>query len=425
MPQEHPLRFQRGIDRRTRVDPVTSERRVNFRRSLGVAWVPLFRDADENAVATALNGCAVLTLESGHILLQPGENNETIYIVLTGTLAVYLDATLRPETAIAIAAGECCGELSAIDGRPVSAFIVAQTMSRVLKVPREVFWDQLMALPKVARNLQIMLSDRVRRSSETMLASQREQLELQHLRKELDVARRLQASMLPLQRPMFPERTDLDICGFMEPTARIGGDLFDAFPIGERHVFFCIGDVSGHGIPAALFMARTIGLLRVLATTTRKPDVLLGILNNSLCVGNDTDIFITLFCAYLDTHSGQLVYSNAGHCAPIVMTGSGTHHLPLPKGPLLGAFAGIRYHSMQTALEPGAMLFCFTDGITEARNELDIEFSEERCLGLLAESGDAPLEMVLDNIRSAVRTFTGTDILEDDCTMLALRRPSA
>jgi sigma-B regulation protein RsbU (phosphoserine phosphatase) len=282
-----------------------------------------------------------------------------------------------------------------------------------------------MALPKVARNLQVMLSDRVRRSSETMLKAQREQLELQHLRKELDVARRLQSSMLPLQRPMFPERTDIDICGFMEPTARIGGDLFDAFPVGEQHVFFCIGDVSGHGIPAALFMARTIGLLRVLAATTRQPDALLATLNDSLCLGNDTDIFITLFCAYLDTQSGQLVYSNAGHCAPIVINGDGTHHLPLPKGPLLGAFAGICYHSMQTILKPGETLFCFTDGVTEARNGLDIEFSEERCLDLLAESGDKSLEAVLDGIRAAVRAFSGTEMLEDDCTMLALRRPSA
>jgi sigma-B regulation protein RsbU (phosphoserine phosphatase) len=425
MSQEHPLRFQRGIDRRTRGNPVPLERRVNYRRSFGIAWVSLFRDADESAVATALDGCAVLTLESGHILLQPGESNETIYIVLTGTLAAYLDAALRPETAIAIAAGECCGELSAIDGRPVSAFIVAQTMSRVLQVPREIFWDRLMALPKVARNLQVMLSDRVRRSSETMLKAQREQLELQHLRKELDVARRLQSSMLPLQRPMFPERTDIDICGFMEPTARIGGDLFDAFPVGEQHVFFCIGDVSGHGIPAALFMARTIGLLRVLAATTRQPDALLATLNDSLCLGNDTDIFITLFCAYLDTQSGQLVYSNAGHCAPIVINGDGTHHLPLPKGPLLGAFAGICYHSMQTILKPGETLFCFTDGVTEARNGLDIEFSEERCLDLLAKSGDKSLEAVLDGIRAAVRAFSGTEMLEDDCTMLALRRPSA
>jgi sigma-B regulation protein RsbU (phosphoserine phosphatase) len=414
-------RFGRGSERRRGSAAIAAERRNDARRQRDLAWIPLFKDADKDAVNAALADCVIITLPAGSVLLKPGQDNDTIYIALSGQVDAYLDAIERPETAIPMAPGECIGELSAIDGRPVSAYVVTRSEARILKVPRDVFWDRLMILPKVARNLRIMLSDRVRRSSEMMLAAQREQLELQHLRKELDVARRLQAGMLPLQRPLFPEHPELAVAGFMEPTARVGGDLFDAFFVRDHHLFFCIGDVTGHGVAAALFMARTVGLLRMLALRTLHPERVLEELNAALCQGNDTEIFITLLCGYLDTHSGRLVYSNAGHCAPILVSGGATQRLPLPRGPLLGAMPGIRYSALRHTLALGQTLFCFTDGVTEASNGDGEEFSEVRCEALVATASE-DLEGLLDRVRQAVRSFTGTDALEDDCTMLALRR---
>ncbi|MTV37643.1 PP2C family protein-serine/threonine phosphatase [Duganella radicis] len=203
-------------------------------------------------------------MPTGAPLLNYGEANHHVYILLSGALDVHLDGQTG-ESAIVICPGEVIGELSAIDGEPVSALVVAREASQVLQLSRELFWQKLMALPGVASNLMLTLSGRMRRSNKAALKAQRAALELQHLRKELDIARQLQVSMLPLQRPLFPERSDLHACGLMGPASHVGGDLFDAFFIDDHLLFICIGDVSGHGVAAALFMARAIGLLRVLA----------------------------------------------------------------------------------------------------------------------------------------------------------------
>jgi sigma-B regulation protein RsbU (phosphoserine phosphatase) len=189
-------------------------------------------------------------------------------------------------------------------------------------------------------------------------------------------------------------------------------------------LFFCIGDVSGHGIAAAMFMARTIGLVRTLAQTTVQPAVLLTQLNDRLCIGNETNIFVTLFCGVLNSKSGQLVYSNAGHCAPMLLSNEKANSLPLPKGALLGAWPNLSYAAQHCTLAPGETLFCFTDGVTEASNPQNIEFSEERCMTLLTSIGYLGLSELIDRVREEVQIFSETSYLADDCTMLALRRPS-
>ena len=416
--------FRRGPERRKPEHAPAGRQRGADQRKLGIGWIPLFRGADESAVGDVLADCEVLRFSSGTALLRPGQTNQNVYILLSGQATAHLDANLGQDTAIPIAAGECMGELSAIDGKPVSALVLALTDVRVLKLSREVFWYRLMVLPGVAGNLMITLAERMRRTNEVTLKVQRQQLELSHLRKELDVARQLQAGMLPLQRPMFPERDDIEVCSLMEPASIIGGDLFDGFFVDDRQLFFCIGDVSGHGIVAALFMARTIGLLRILAMNTLRPDKLLEILNERLCVGNDANIFVTLFCGFLDVESGKLRYSNGGHCAPMLAAGGKARPLAIPKGALIGAFPGLAYTSMEQQLAPGDILFCYTDGVTEAQNAMGDEFSESRCLDVLGRAGSLALSAVLDTVRGEVARFSGSGLLADDCTMLAVRRPS-
>jgi sigma-B regulation protein RsbU (phosphoserine phosphatase) len=428
--------FRRGPDRRLKdgetgeigqIDALaageTAPRRVE-RRTLGIRWIPLFRGVDEAAIHQALEDTEVVLLPAGTPLLKPGEHNQSVFILLSGDVAASLDNNLSPHAAIPIAPGQCIGELSAIDGKSASALVLALTDARVLKLSKDVFWNRLMALPGVAGNLMIALTERMRSTNELALKAQREQLELIHLRKELDVARQLQISMVPLQRPMFPARQDIEVCGFMEPASSVGGDLFDAFFITPRRLFICIGDVAGHGVASALFMARTIGLMRVLAMSTGEPDRLLTELNDRLCIGNDTNIFVTLFCGMLDTDTGELIYSNGGHCPPVLRKGGVSALLPLPRGPLIGAFEGMEFLTLGVTLEPGDTLFCYTDGVTEAQTPAGEEFSDERCLPLLDSLGNLPLPEMLDALRREVGAFTGTAMLDDDCTMLALRRPA-
>jgi len=261
----------------------------------------------------------------------------------------------------------------------------------------------------------------MRRSNEKALVLQRERLELHHLRKELEVARQLQASMLPLQRPLFPGRPDIEACGFMEPASKVGGDLFDAFFVDNRTLFVCIGDVSGHGIAAALFMVRVIGLLRTLAMETLQPEKILETLNDRLCIGNDANLFVTLFCGFLDVESGDFVYSNGGHCAPMVCAGREAAMLPLPKGALVGAMSGRHYASLRRTLAAGETVFCYTDGVTEAEDGNSVQFSEERCLEILRRGAGGALPDLLDAVHEKVVGHTGSKALADDCTMLALR----
>ena len=417
--------LRRGPERRTRQTSVGGALRGHDRRTKDIRWVSLFRGASAEALEEALADCEVMLLSAGTPLLRRGEENQNVYILLAGEMAAYLDAERNPNAAIPIRPGAFVGELSAIDGKPVSALVSAVTASRVLKLPRDVFWNRLMALPGIATNLMLTLTERMRLTNEQALQAQRKQLELEHLRKELDIARQLQISMLPLQRPLFPDRSDIEICGLMEPAADVGGDLFDAFFVDDQHLFICIGDVSGHGIAAALFMARTIGLLRVLAMNFDGPDQVLEALNDRLCMGNDSNIFGTLFCGILEVGSGRLVYSNAGHCAPFLSHDGGVAPLQIPKGVLIGAFPDRKYASMEYRLRPGELLLCYTDGVTEAQDPEGNEFSEGRCAGQIAHAGQVALPTILDSLRSAVRAFTAREALDDDCTMLGLRLPAS
>jgi sigma-B regulation protein RsbU (phosphoserine phosphatase) len=389
---------------------------------LDVAAITLFRQTDARLILDALSGCEVLTLAAGSALLKPGDTNHHVFIPLSGAVVVHLDAHSSVETMISIASGECVGELSAIDGKPVSGLVLAVTEARVLKVPKDIFWNRLMTLPGVALSFMTLLSERLRRSTAQALKFQHEQMELGHLRQDLHVARQLQASMLPLQRPLFPDRQDIEVCGVMEPASSIGGDLFDAFFVRDRLLFFCIGDVSGHGIASALFMARAIGLLRILAMTMLQPDKLLTQLNERLCVNNDTNLFLTIFCAFLEVDTGRMVYSNGGHCPPILCTEGAVKDLLVPRGPLVGAMPGAGYAAMEQTLHPQDMLYCYTDGVTEAQNLSGEEFSENRCKDRIGQLQSQPLQFVLDDMRRQVALFTGTDVLADDFTMLALKR---
>ncbi len=391
------------------------------RRQLRIGWLQLFRGTDEDAVLDVLNECDVLVLPAGTPLLKPGTANNTVFILLSGSLSACLDSDLNPEAAIPISPGECIGEMSVIDGKPVTALVVATDEARVLKVSSELFFNRLLTIPGVARNLLTALTERMRRTNDTMMEAQRKQLALHHLHKELEVARQLQASMLPLRSPMFPERNDLEIAALMQPASEVGGDLFDAFFVDDHHLFICIGDVSGHGIPAAMFMARSIGLMRIAAMGTLRPHEVIGKINEQLCAGNDTNLFVTLFCGFLNVTTGRLVYSNGGHCAPILISKNKVAGIPIPKGALVGAIPGLTYLSYEIVLAPEDTLVCYTDGVTEAQPVSGEEYSEERLMELLCRECKHSTETIVESVRKEVAKFTGNTSQDDDYTLMIIR----
>ncbi|MGD0959298.1 MAG: SpoIIE family protein phosphatase, partial [Methylomonas sp.] len=370
----------------------------------------------------SIGDCEVLILPAGAALLKPGDKNDCIYLLLSGQLAAHLDSSLNPENALPILPGECIGEFSAVDGKPVSALVLAFQDSRVLQLPPDSIWSRLMPIPGVARNLLIALIERIRRSNQVTAEAIRKQVALEYIKHELEIARQLQASMLPLHQPMCPDRNDLEIAGLMEPASEIGGDLFDAFFVDENVLFITIGDVSGHGIPAALFMAKTVALTHIAAMGTYRPDHVLERINNQLCEGNHTNMFVTLFCGFLNVKNGHFVYSNAGHCAPLILKNGVVSVLNLPKGALAGVIPNNRYQTREIYLAGDETILCFTDGIPEAHSPDGQEFSESRLFETVLRYADQALDGLLKSILKEVVGFTGNNALGDDCTMLALRR---
>ena len=389
-----------------------------------ISQTPLFLGVGTETIEEMLSESEVLELPAGMTLIRPNEENHYIYLLLTGQMIVNLDSQFNLDNGITILPGQLIGESSVIDNKATSALVTVVSNCRVIKLSEDIFWNQLIPCPGIALNLMRIFTKRMRLNNDQALKALRKELELEYLKRDLDSARQLQASMLPLQRPIFPERTDIEVCGLMEPASDVGGDLFDTFFIDDQHLFICIGDVSGHGIASAIFMARTIGLLRELAISATRPEQILKMLNDRLCMKNDGNIFVTMFCGILDVHSGKLVYSNAGHIQPFLSYEGAVSLLSLPKGVLIGAYPNRNYTSMEYQLKPGELLLCYTDGITEAKDPDGNEFMEERCFEYLALSGTATLPIVLDKLCQAVKRFSKSDIFEDDCTMLGLRLPT-
>ncbi|MEA5412936.1 SpoIIE family protein phosphatase [Synechococcus sp. BA-120 BA3] len=384
--------------------------------------IPLFRDVKEEVLLAAVHRCQVLPLQPGQVLLTPGQTNEDIFIILAGTVTVHLGADNYRSKGITIPIGHCIGEFSAIDGRPASALVRAEDGATVLRIPQQVFWSHMVLLPGVARNMMISLVERTRLTNQLTLEAQREALELSHLRKELDLARDLQLNMLPPQGDLFSGHPDIEIATLMEPATTVAGDFFDAFFVDGQRLFVCIGDVSGHGLGAALFMARSVGLLRILANTETAPDAVLRRLNDSLAEGNEAALFVTMFCGYLDLSSGLFTYSNGGHCPPLLQRDGEIRPIPMPRGALLGVFPGRPYQSLTLTLDPGDLLMVYTDGVTEAENTDGEPFGVQGCRSLLAEAGQGPLDALIQELRQSLRGFTSSQHLEDDCTLLLLRR---
>ena len=236
---------------------------------------------------------------------------------------------------------------------------------------------------------------------------------------ELDVARDMQASVLPRS---FPSTNRYNTHGLMVPAKEVGGDFYDFFKLGENLIGVAIGDVSGKGIAAALFMMACRTLLRSRALEGGAPDQCLGYVNNLLSEDNDNCTFVTLFYGVLDTESGVFRYCNGGHNPPRVVHGDGqVVALPTTRDVALGVLPGHEFHQDTLQLQAGDALFLYTDGVTEAEGTEFAEFGEERLDALLAKIDKAECKDVTSRVLDHVREFAGENSQSDDITCVVLR----
>jgi sigma-B regulation protein RsbU (phosphoserine phosphatase) len=389
----------------------------------------LFDDVPREAMENALGKCPVIVVERETEILHPGERNTSIYVLLSGHIAVYLDER-DSGNVIHIDSGGCIGELSMIDGRPTTAYVIAAAGSQLLRIDQELFWAELAPHPAVVRNMLRLLSQRMRVSHEGVLRGLRKQLELEHVQKELRLAREIQAGMLPASFPQPESGFPLDVFALMEPAQDVGGDLYDVFRSERGALYFAIGDVSGKGVPAALFMARTMDLVRVVSRLLRvdgaqdiDPAEIVAHVNQELCQNNPNAMFVTLLLGRLDAYSGDLVYCCAGHPAPLRLAASGElFELSCVRSPPLGLVPGRTYRDQSVRLACGEALFAYSDGITEAQNREFEFFGEERLADALRRGRSADSRSLIANVAEAVRQFAAGNPPSDDITAMAIRR---
>jgi sigma-B regulation protein RsbU (phosphoserine phosphatase) len=356
-------------------------------------------------------------------LLESGQINKEVFVLIKGRLLVRLPDSEAVD-AILIDPGGSIGEMSIIDNKPVSARVEAADSCTLAVISAHVFWDVLMPVSGFARNVMRQLSERMRSSNEIIVERMRERIALEQLQKELAVARNIQSSMLPPRGSVLVEGGRAAVYGLMDPARDIGGDFYDAFMIDERHLLMMVGDVSGKGVPAALFMARAVAVLRAEAVRVRaRPAALLERVNTLLCANNETGMFVTLLVASLDLETGELHYANAGHLAPALRRADGaTSWLPLPAGALVGVLEGAKYGAKVLRLSPGDTVLLYTDGVTEAMDGSSVLFGDDRLLRALSEAPGYEVAQMAEHVRSAIAGFVNGAATADDITMLAVRR---
>ena len=232
---------------------------------------------------------------------------------------------------------------------------------------------------------------------------------------ELRIAGRIQEEMLPKS---VPEREDLSVHGLLSPAKEVGGDLFDYF-VRDGKLFFCIGDVSGKSVPAAIVMAVIQSLFRMVSAREEDPAVIIGALNQEVCRNNETGMFVTFFAGILDLSSGVLRYCNAGHDHPVVV-GEKVELLPALANLPIGAFSDIPFVAQETTLAHGSVLFLYTDGVTEAKDVDRQQFTRARLLETLSTDSRDP-ETLVRLVEESVRRFSEGAEQSDDITMLAIR----
>ena len=236
----------------------------------------------------------------------------------------------------------------------------------------------------------------------------------ERMQSELNIAHNIQMSMIPKIFPAFPERNDLDMAALLVPAKEVGGDLYDFF-IRNEHLFFCVGDVSGKGVPASLVMAVTRSLFRTLAGREKGPVEIVTQMNNSMSDMNESNMFVTLFCGVLDLKTGVLEYCNAGHNSPLIFTDN-IAKLPVEPNLPLGIVQDFTYKGQSIEIKHDDALCLYTDGVTEAENIHHELFGDARLEAVLHQRRSAMDH--LKAIKTAVTEFVGEAPQSDDITLL-------
>ncbi len=286
---------------------------------------------------------------------------------------------------------------------------------RIVDVPRLHSGDEMGRLYYAVRQMEQSIYDYIR--DLTAITAEKERIGA-----ELSVATEIQASMLPCIFPPFPDHTkQFDIYATMTPAKEVGGDFYDFFLVDDDHLALVIADVSGKGVPAALFMVITKVLLKNSAQSGKAPKDVLEEVNSQLCANNPIDMFVTVWLGILELSTGKLICANAGHEYPALCRANGQYELVKdPHGLVLACIEGSRYKDYELQLAPGDVLFVYTDGVAEATDSSNQLFGTDRMLASLNRNVEASPAELLPRLKADIDAFVGEAPQFDDITMLGL-----
>ena len=308
------------------------------------------------------------------------------------------------------------GKRAQVDYKPLSRephWVVAQvSYDREVFAPvRRMMW-RILLLGLAGLALLVFIIDRFARNGKRLYEADLKQAAIGS---ELRVARQIQERMLPAP---LPEREGLVVQGSLTPAKEVGGDLYDYFAR-DGKLFFCIGDVSGKGVPAALVMSVVLFLFRSISDREDDPARIVGELNREVCRRNEAGMFVTFFLGVLDLSTGALHYCNAGHDHPVLVRDT-AEELPAIANMPVGAFGDFAYKAQEATVAPGTVLFLYTDGVTEAKHPLRKQYGRERLLQVLSGGSREP-DALIGSVLNGIRSFAGNAAQSDDITMLAVR----
>jgi serine phosphatase RsbU (regulator of sigma subunit) len=382
---------------------------------LGVPGVPEL--VGDDAPILTLNGSrwplAAMRRElfaKGEYLFHAGDNADKLFFISKGLIRL-------PELDVIVKPGQILGEMGIFSpGRRRTASAVSEESVEVYTMDREEVVQLFSLNPSLALELMQL-------SNKRFLENLRAETEAkERIKSELRIAREIQTSMLPRTFPAFPGRTEFDLFATMDPAEEVGGDFYDFFLINPNKLCLVIGDVSGKGVPAALFMAVSKALLRSEAMRDFPPHEVLAHVNKLLCPDNQVCMYVTVLCLMLDTRSGVLEFCNGGHTPPLLCGTRGeVEHLQGPQGKILGVLENARYESQKRTLKKGDLLLLYTDGVTEAMNPQYQLFSEDRLRCCFSSYPKRPVAEVVAGIRQEIAAHAQGHPQSDDITMLAIR----
>jgi sigma-B regulation protein RsbU (phosphoserine phosphatase) len=399
--------------------------------------VPLLASLPPEEIDYLADTLRSFEVPAGTLLLQEDAAGDRLYIVLDGQVEIIKALRTDAERSLGLRGpGTFLGEMSLLsETHRSTASVRASTTLELLEMTRADFDALLQRQPGLTRNLLQMLSARLNESEnvtirdlreknrqlaqayEELKAAQAKLIEKEKLEAEMKIAREIQRSILPKSRPQMP---GLDFGMLIEPMESVGGDFFDFIVLDDERIGLVMGDVSDHGVPAAIFMALTYSLLRVEARRSPSPGEVLRAVNQQLLDMNASGMFVTILYGVLNRRTREFQFARAGHELPLILNAR-RDPLPVKCGPgqFLGIFPEPRLDEQCIALPADSLLVMFTDGVTEARSPGDEMFGEERLQALYADrhsTAQAACEAVL----AKVQAFGAYAPQRDDITIMTV-----